>query len=216
MHAIFRAAKDGNLAEVQRHVGQKPVLLNSKGRGGRTALMLASEGGHVAVVRWLLDQGAAMDEQDKLGRSALWSACFSRRAPVVKLLLERGADPTIASGLGTTPLMAASTKNVLKIVRWLLACPSAKATIDRRDKEGQTALWQACYRGRRGVARALLEGGADFTIINNAGITPKAVAMENPPRGICPRGRQECVAELKVRVGLALCPPDHFLLSPVV
>jgi ankyrin repeat protein len=91
---ICQAARDGDLAEVQRLIGQNPALLNSKLRGGRTPLMLASEGGHVRVVQWLLDQPlVAMDAQSTGGCTALLYACFQRRIPVVRLLLERGADP---------------------------------------------------------------------------------------------------------------------------
>jgi hypothetical protein len=65
-------------------------------RHGRTPLMWASRGPR-GVVRWLLDQGAAINERTEDGCTALWvraTGCL----PVVRLLLERGADPTIAYG----------------------------------------------------------------------------------------------------------------------
>jgi ankyrin repeat protein len=67
MDDIWEAAGAGDLAEVQRLVGQDPGLLHSGDANGRTPLMHASREGHVKLVQWLLDQGAAINEQDFSG-----------------------------------------------------------------------------------------------------------------------------------------------------
>jgi uncharacterized protein len=190
----------GNLAEVQRLVGQDPGLVNAKDQQARTPLILASRAGHAGVVRWLLDQGAAVNEWTHDHRvTALWLACYEGRLPVVTLLLQMGADPTIADHRGMSPLMIASAQGHLKVVRVLLSHPTAKASITLRDDHGKTALWWSCCCGRGGVARALLERGADPTIANNDGTTPMAVAMEGPPHHrISAEGQRACVAALQV------------------
>jgi ankyrin repeat protein len=197
--SIWGAAMIGDLAEVERLLGEDPGLLDTKAGGGRTPLMWASDKGHVAVVRWLLDQGAAIDDQDPDGFTALWLACSRGRTPVVGLLMERGADPTIAGERGTTPLVEASEGRRLGIVRVLLGHPNARATIQRRDDDGQTALWKACYWGRGDLARALLDSGADPTIADNDGITPMAIAKQEHHVKRYTKGRRECVALLEVR-----------------
>jgi ankyrin repeat protein len=100
---------------------------------------------------------------------------------VVRLLLERGADPTIATGRGSTPLMAASSQGHLEVVRLLLGHPAPRPPSTTAMTRRPTALWWACYMGRGGVVRALLESGADPTIADNDGTTPMAIAKQEPP-----------------------------------
>jgi ankyrin repeat protein len=213
---IWRAAKAGDLAEVMTIVGQDQGLLDAGDVVyGRTALMLASREGHVGMVRWLLDKGAAMNERSHFEGTALWFACHHGRSPVVRLLLERGADPTIASSFGSTPLITASFEGHVEVVRSLLGHASAKATINHRELQGLTALWGACAQGHGGVARALLEEGADLIIAANDGTTPMAAAMQDPDLDeeddddTSAEGRRECVAALEVRLHLALSISGH-------
>jgi ankyrin repeat protein len=208
MDDIWGAAWRGNLATVERLVGQDPGLCDVKDAGGRTPLVYASQKGHVGVVRWLLDQGAAINQRDEYGGTALWYASYNGRPPVVRLLLDRGADPAIAARGGLTPLIIASRDDHLEVVRSLLGHPSVKATINLRNDYGETALLSACYKGRGGVVRALLESGADPTIASNDGTTPTAIAKQEPiDDDTSAEGRRECVAVLEVRHGLLQSPP---------
>jgi hypothetical protein len=169
----------------------------------------------VGVVRWLLDNGAAIDQSDSTRWTALWLACRVGQTPVVRLLLQRGADPTTAEPGGWTPLVAASSQGHLEVVRLLLGQPSARATLTCRDNVGRTALWEACQYGHGKVVRALLESGADATIADKYGTTPTAAAKADPPSfplGTTAEGRRECVAALEVRfsfVYLITCASDQ-------
>jgi ankyrin repeat protein len=214
MPNIWDAAEAGVLGEVERLVGQDPGLLDAKNEFGQTPLMHASGGGHVGVVRWLLDKGAAINAGDESGSTALMFACSGGgHTPVVRLLLERGADPTIADEWGWTSLMAAAREGHLEVVRLLLGHPIVKASINDRNEDGDTALWLACYEGRGGIVRALLQSGADPTIANNDGTTPMAIAKKTPPpAGVSALGRRECVAALEVRSCLPLPPSLSTLL----
>jgi hypothetical protein len=93
--SIWDAAEAGDLAEVQGLIGEDPRLLNAKARRRTTPLTCASERGHVEVVRWLVDQGAALDEKDCSGYTALSHATRRAHPPVVRLLLD--GVPTLSS-----------------------------------------------------------------------------------------------------------------------
>jgi ankyrin repeat protein len=92
--SICRAAGRGDLDEVQRLVGHDPGLVNARiGKLRSTPLMRAAEKGHAEVVRWLVDQGVALDERDTDGNTAVSLASSCGHPPVVRLLLEGGGRP---------------------------------------------------------------------------------------------------------------------------
>jgi ankyrin repeat protein len=189
-------------------VGQDPGLLEARDFDDKTPLMLACITGQMEMTRLLLDKGAALDERDEDGNAALarelaWPCLRG------ELLMERGADPTFADTEGYTPLQLASNKGHLPVVRLLLNLPSGKATINHRNGHGATALSTACFRGHGGWARALLESGADPTIADEGGATPRAKTQQDPPPfWISAEGRRECVVALEVRSCLARSLPS--------
>jgi ankyrin repeat protein len=199
--SIWGAAEAGNLAQVQRLVGQEPRLLNAENGFQETPLERASSRGHVRVVRWLVDQGAALDQQGIQGWTPLFIASSRGHTPVVRLLMGRGADPTIASTSGWTPLMRTSHEGHVDTVRCLLDHPSVAAMINQRNGGGFTALLLACNQGWEGVVRALLDKGADPTIADNMGRNAMAMAKRYK--------RRACIEALKVR---CTCRPSTPLL----
>lgn len=66
----------------------------------QTPLMLAVRGGHLDVVRLLLNKGAHVNLIDVDGNTALYWAVFLGNAAIVELLIEHGADINLVNGLG--------------------------------------------------------------------------------------------------------------------
>ena len=69
--------------------------IDSRDRHGQTALMIASHGGHLAVVDCLLRHGANPDMTAKHGLSALMLAIVAGHEPIARTLVRAGADLTI-------------------------------------------------------------------------------------------------------------------------
>jgi len=61
--------------------------IKAKEKYGKTALMSASESGHVDVVRILLEEWADVDAKDSFGLTALLFATANGHADVAQLLL---------------------------------------------------------------------------------------------------------------------------------
>jgi ankyrin repeat protein len=118
---------------------------------GRSALMLASQVGDVALVTRLLDGGA--DPNERHDGTALLSACAGGFADVVRVLLERGADPNL--GHRGTPLMAAARRGDVEVARLLL-----DAGADPTVRGDGTALTIAETQGSPALVDLLLVRGA--------------------------------------------------------
>ena len=120
------AGAEGLLEIVQLTIdaGADPALTN---RFGGTALIPASERGHVAVVRELLtNSDVDVDHVNNLGWTALLEAIVlgngdARHQQVVQLLVDHGADITIADKDGVTPLEHARSRGFTEIERIVVA-----------------------------------------------------------------------------------------------
>ena len=120
------AGAEGQL-EILRLVneaGADPAITN---RFGGTALIPASERGHVEIVRYLLaESDVDVDHVNRLGWTALLEAIVlgngdEAHQEVVDRLLEAGADPDLADKDGVRPLTHARTRGQTEIARALEA-----------------------------------------------------------------------------------------------
>jgi len=123
----FLYAGAEGLLEILRLVdeaGADPTITN---RFGGTALIPASERGHVDVVRYLLDETEVdIDHVNRLGWTALLEAIVladgdADHQAVVRLLIEHGADLDIADNDGVRPLAHARARGQAEIANALEA-----------------------------------------------------------------------------------------------
>lgn len=68
--SLLRASEAGNYTDIQRLLDSSSLEVINKARteDGKTALMLASMGGHVHIVRLLVSNGAAVNRADEVSR----------------------------------------------------------------------------------------------------------------------------------------------------
>ena len=136
-------------------------------------LLRSSTLGHAEMVLLLLKAGADVERFGPLAQAA-----STNRIEVVRALLEARANPDGAFGLrvSRTPLIeaiAASSKESPCAVSLLLKAKAETGKV----YEGRTALGLASSKGDSGIARLLLEAGADKDqVCTRSGETPLGLA----------------------------------------
>ena len=167
---------------------------DDRSSGYMTALILASWGGYIEIVRSLLASGAEINLEDDEGWTALTFAAANGYIDIYKLLIEAGArysyydfyhaigsgrikivDLMLSDGgldpnhtirrVGRTGLMVAAEYGHDAVTELLLAYG---ADPNIQNPSGSTALH---YARKSGVVELLLNAGADPNIRNNYGQT---------------------------------------------
>jgi serine/threonine-protein phosphatase 6 regulatory ankyrin repeat subunit B len=151
---------------------------NSRDEKGTTPLLWACAKGRTGVMQILVQHMGkqAVQETGNNGVTALHTAAYCGHEETAAFLISQGAEcSSMAMAVGVTPLMFACWEGRLAVVRLLIQHIGPEA-LRQRDRNGRVALHWACVKGHGAVVRALLIGGADLTVTDNAGRTPRAIA----------------------------------------
>lgn len=92
---------EGNCVQIVLEAGADPGIRNSL---GETAMHIASQFGHAALLRQIVSVADQVDYQSGAGLTPLHYALMSQSYQSAVILLEAGADCTLESDNGTTPL----------------------------------------------------------------------------------------------------------------
>ena len=137
--------------------------------------MKAAQGGHLAVMRFLVSEGADIHVRDENGWTALMWAAQGGHLDVVRFLVVEGADIHARNNVGDTALVLAAQGGHLALVRFLV---SEGADIHVRDENGWTALMRATVGGHLALVRFLVSEGVDVNARNESGDTALTWAIE--------------------------------------
>merc|ERR1711862_982068 len=110
---------EGRLNDVIRIVNKEKGIEKLKDGEGKTALMFASLGGNLEVVKFLSPL-SKMNEKSNHVWTALLFACYQGHLDVVRWLLQNGAS-IFEKVKGKTPLLWASDRGHLSLVQWLVS-----------------------------------------------------------------------------------------------
>ena len=192
---LFKAAADGDAAEIERLVRNGEQLERRDGNG-RMPLHVATFGGHRDAVQILLKLGANANALDAQKYDPVTIASVANDVPMLKVLLDGGANAgNITSPYDGTALIAAAHLGHAEIVRALI---EAKAPLDHVNNLRWTALIESIVLGPGGAAHTatlkhLVDAGANVNLADGQGNTPLALA-----RG---RGYSEMVRILEAAGG---------------
>lgn len=175
---LHEAAAKGDAARVASALERGQAIDARKSAEKKTALHLAAEHGHAAVVRVLLDAGADLEAADRGGMTPLLWAIERRRRPVVSLLRERGANLLATTGRGYGALHSACSAQDLALLEELVSAGmSPEAPTPWLN--GGTLLHVAASWGAQKVVRWLLERGVAVDASDNKGRTPLHLAAKS-------------------------------------
>ncbi|HEX9048880.1 MAG TPA: ankyrin repeat domain-containing protein [Verrucomicrobiae bacterium] len=146
---------DQEIEQIEKLLQSSPDLVNKCDKSGNTLLSKAAVQGQVKVVNYLLDHGADVNA----GWPALYQATRTGNRAMVELLLQRGADVNQNAEYGRTALTVAAEEGFISILELLLANKANPNVTDNRN--GQTPLWLAMYKGHDKCVKLLLAAGAN-------------------------------------------------------
>ena len=196
---LAEATKQGNARMVKTLVAAGSGTEGANA-DGQTALMIAIKNGDLPVFNLLIDAGAKVNVVEKVQDQTplMWAAAATRNAPeMVKVLIARGANVNARAKFndwpgqitsepraqyhtygGLTPLLYAARGGCYACVEALV---SAGADVNLPNNEGMTPMMIALDNSQNGVARFLLDHGANPKVWDIYGRTALYVAIDHAP-----------------------------------
>ena len=173
-YSVWTAAEYGDEACVRGHIESRGLSLNATDGHGYTALHLAAQHDHIAIVRYLLERGACVDGPRESACTPLHRAAFAGALESCQALVASGADLEAVDtsfGDGRRPLHKACRH--VAVVRLLI---QAGADVDSRDGRHRTPLHVAAEIGAAEVVSLLLAKGARREARDADGLAPAHLA----------------------------------------
>ena len=171
------ACKGGNVVEVRRLVEEEGADVDKATSSGPTPIATAANGGHLAVVRYLVARGADVDKARATSTTPLHGAARHGFLDVVRYLVEQGADVDKAAFEGQVPLLVAAEAGYLPVVQYLVEQGADKD--NATNGQGSTPLLAAAASGHLAVVQYLMQQGADKNKADNNGVNPLRAAWLN-------------------------------------
>lgn len=178
------AAPEPNPLAHPGHLLSGVALATRQDEDGDTALHIAVVQGELAVVYKLIQlliwAHRDIDIYNNLWQTPLHLAVITQQANMVEALLRAGADPAALDRNGQTALHLCCEYDQLDCLSVALSCSSSSTCLEIRNYEGLSPLHLAVLRGHKGLARMLLDAGADINAMDiKSGQSPLMHAVES-------------------------------------
>jgi hypothetical protein len=187
VYDIIWANEEDSSTELRAFLDAHPQVSVTKYRGvnGTHALHWASERGHAACVRMLLDQGADVHARDDCEWTALIFSSLYGQLECMQILIEAKADVNASNNDGRTAAHDASISGHTECLQLLI---NNYADVNVRDLCGETPAMVVCRGGDLSCLQLLLDNKADLNLRDNGGRDALYYAidasMHNPPETV--------------------------------
>jgi len=156
---LLAAARNGDIRVAKEALGAGADVNVREGRLQLTPLDTAAMDGHPAIVKLLLERGAAPNARGKYGVAPLHWAARHGQTEVGRILIENGADVNLKDFDLETALYKAASRGHTDFVQLLL---DNGADINAaEDRWRRTAIYEAAANRHLDTVRLLIERGAD-------------------------------------------------------
>jgi len=151
--------RGGNLVDVTQCVEQFGIDVNQPDSVfGLTPLFMSSENGHFPIVKFLVQNDAAVNQTANDGVTPLFMSSLNGHFPIVEFLVENGADVNQSQNDGYTPLFMGSVTGHVSIVEFLV---QNGANVNQAANNGGTPLGASIHNGHEDVVELLRQHGAE-------------------------------------------------------
>lgn len=179
-----------------------------------TALWAASTGGHLDVVKVLVENGASVNQPTLTQSTPLRGASFHGHMEVMDYLLASGADINMPNCIGQSPLCIAAMRGKLPAVKYLI---EKGADLKQTTINGYTVMHLSAAKGRLDVvnyllgigrsplfseARSHVEGYIPCPLFLAASTGQKKVVQELTSHPQCP---VSCISDAYLLLGSTRC-----------
>lgn len=169
---LLRNAATGDVAAVVAAL-EAGATLEARDQRGRTALLLAVLGDHVAAAELLVAHGASADSLDDRHDTPWLASGTTGSVAMLEALLPAKPDMTLRNRYGGVSIIPASERGHVEYVRRVA---TTGIDVDHVNDLGWTALLEAVILGDgsepyQEIVRILLAAAADRTLADRDGIT---------------------------------------------
>jgi ankyrin repeat protein len=134
--------------------------INMIQRHSKTPVMIAAGNGDLKMVKFLVSRKADINRITRGNNSALFEAIKSNMHEMVKLLLDKKARVKIRDRNLETPLIHCAKMDGTPDRRIAKLLIKKNAEINRKNRQGKTALMFAAEKGHTEIVKILVEKGA--------------------------------------------------------
>ena len=175
---LYLACKEDVMIIVKSLIEKRECDFSGVCASGQTAFHVASEKGHLTIIKYLIGQGCNPLLRDENGNTAVHLAALNGHLSILKHYREQqSCDFKFLNSKGETPLHSACQGGNLSNIQYLIEECAVK--INSKDKNGNTPIHKAVLNGHLSVIEYLIKKGCDIQTRNVHGSTAIHLAIIN-------------------------------------